>query len=127
MVSELLRGDNGFTYDAKVTEDSGIVEVRDARDEYFARAEYVPEVEKYFIEIDAGYTTKEDLEAAGLMENLTLVESEVSKVDNPMIRGDEDSREFREMTTGVAEGEDLRLEVEEIESEDRKNIDSINN
>lgn len=121
MDRDVVRGSNGFSYEPKATEDSGIVEVRDARDDYFARAEYVPELDKYFVEIDAGYSTKEDLQSTRLFDSLEIGTELVPEVDSTFVRPDELSVE-REMVSGSVEMKGVELEVEEIQDDERKTL-----
>ena len=121
MDRDVVRGSNGFSYEPKATEDSGIVEVRDAKDNYFARTEYVPELDRYFVEIDAGYSTKEDLQSTKLFDYLDIDTDLVPEVDNTFVRPEEPSVE-REMVSGFVEINGVELEVEELQDDERKTL-----
>lgn len=122
MVHDVFRGSNGFSYEVKDTEDSTIVDVRDAQDEYFARVEYIPEIEQYVVEVDAGYSTEEDLESVGILNKLQVENRAVPEIDNPFVRVEEDFMNERIMRYGVVEGKGRKLELEEMDDPDRKTL-----
>lgn len=122
--NDVIRGPRGFTYEVKRSDSrKSITHVRDPQDELFAVVEYSPGGEEYLIEIDGGYTTREDLENLGLLSKMNIRESQAPVFEN-MIGSFEHEviDDWQEVKYATSKSEKESLEIENIESDDKKTL-----
>ena len=121
--NNVIRGKQSFSYEVKAFDNRGITVIRDPQDEIFAQIEYTPETQEYVIEIDGGYTTLEDLKGLGLVNGMNLHRGEIPEF-NDMIGSfeTEEIDDWRDITYATLEKDGKTLELEHVESEERKTL-----
>lgn len=119
---DIVRGDMGFTYDPQVMENVSIVDIRDPQDDYFAQVRYFQDSEQYVVEIDGGYSVREDLEETGLFEGIDIQRTNIAPLDSMFEEAPDELTEWRSMTHGSKNVGEHALKVKNIDSEEIKTL-----
>lgn len=120
----VVRGKRGFSYEVKVLDDErSITAIRDPQDELFAQIEYTPQTGEYIIEIDGGYSTRQDLKELGFVDGMNIHEGEAPEFEN-MIGSFENEviDNWREMTYASLQKNGRTLEIENVDDDNRKTL-----
>jgi hypothetical protein len=120
---DVVRGDNGFTYEVRSIEGSGLADIRDAQDELFAQVEYFPREEEYVVKIDGGYTTWEDLKELGFISGMNIQETNVPEFDNMIGTFETDIiDDWRNVKRASLKHNGRSLEIDNIMDDERKTL-----
>lgn len=120
---DVIRGDNGFTYEVRSVDGSGLADIRDAQDELFAQVEYFPRTEEYIVKIDGGYSTWEDLKELGFISGMNIHETNVPEFNN-MIGSFEHEAidDWRNVKRASLQHNGRSLEIDNIRDDQRKTL-----
>jgi len=129
---DVVRDEMGFSYEPKLVDGEGIVDVRDARDNFFARVTYSPnddyviEVDgEYLVELDGGSSTETELQQEGLLEGLTVGKVNVADPQEKVLGTNNQVENCKTVTRAFNKTGKEELMFENIQDEDTKTLVSL--
>lgn len=129
---DVVRDEMGFSYEPKVVDGEGIVDIRDAKDDFFARVTYSPnddyviEVDgEYLVELDGGSSTKTELQQEGLLEGLTVGKVNVANPQEKVLGTNNQVENWKTVTRAFNKTGREEIMYENIQDEDTKTLVSL--